>query len=251
MVKIPAGRFWMGQTDAEKQQLISQSGEKDYQKYFASELPRHQVSLQSFFMGKFPVTQAQYQQIMGDNPSSFKDFPDSANHPVEQVTWLEADQFCQKLSQQTGRAYHLATEAEWEYSCRAGTETPFYFGETITTDYVNYDGKYPYGDAPNGEDRKQTTPVGQFFPNGFGLYDCHGNVWEWCADCWHDSYTDKSDSIKNNGSIIWSDSNESIRLLRGGFWDADSRYCRSAVRDRSYADTRHYGIGFRLALSLL
>jgi formylglycine-generating enzyme required for sulfatase activity/uncharacterized caspase-like protein len=251
MVKIPAGRFWMGQTDAEKKKFISQYGEKDYQYYFANELPRHQVSLQSFFMGKFPVTQAQYQQIMGDNPSIFKDFPNSANHPVEGVSWLEADQFCQKLSQQTGRAYHLATEAQWEYGCRAGTETPFAFGETITTDYVNYDGNVPYGDAPKGEYRQQTIPVGQFSPNGFGLYDCHGNVWEWCADCWHDSYTDKPDSIKNNGSIIWSDSNKYIRLLRGGSWCGYSRHCRSAGRDGGYADYRNFNVGFRLALSLL
>ena len=140
MIKIPAGQFWMGQTELEKQELIRQLGEEGYQKLFARELPRHQVSLQSFFLAKYPITQAQYQQIMGDNPSKFKDFEDSFNRPVEDVTWEMAKEFCQKLSEKTGKNYGLPSEAQWEYACRAGTETPFSLGQIITTDYVNYNG---------------------------------------------------------------------------------------------------------------
>ncbi len=164
MIKIPAGQFWMGQTKAEKKELIRQVGKKEYRKWYSKELPCHQVSLESFFLGKSPVTQAQYQQIMGDNPSHFKDFEDSFNRPVENVTWGMAKEFCQQLSEKTGKNYGLPSEAQWEYACRAGTETPFAFGEIITTDYVNYDGNDPYANAPKGKYRQQTTPVNKFFP---------------------------------------------------------------------------------------
>jgi formylglycine-generating enzyme required for sulfatase activity/uncharacterized caspase-like protein len=243
MIKIPAGKFWMGQTTAEIQELIRQVGEEDYQKYYVNEFPRHQVNLQSFFLGKYPVTQAQYQQIMGDNPSNFKNFEDSFNHPVENVSWNMAQEFCQKLSEKTGKNYGLPSEAQWEYACRAGMETPFSFGETITTDYVNYDGNYPYADAPKGEYRQQTNPVNQFFPNAFGLYDMHGNVWEWCEDGWHENY--------QNAPIDGSSWNENhsqtdLRLLRGGSLYAYSWGCRSAFRGRLDADFRNLDIGFRL-----
>jgi formylglycine-generating enzyme required for sulfatase activity len=245
MIKIPAGKFWMGQTESEKQELIRQVGEEKYQEWYANELPRHQVNLQSFFLGKYPVTQAQYQQIMGNNPSFFKDFEDSFNRPVENVSWNMAQEFCQKLSEKTGKNYALPSEAQWEYACRAGTETPFSFGETITTDYVNYDGNYPYSDAPKGEYRKQTTPVNQFFPNAFGLYDMHGNVWEWCEDGWHENY----ENAPTDGSS-WNDnhSQNSFRLLRGGSWNYNSGGCRSADRGRGNADGGSVNLGFRLAL---
>ncbi len=246
MVKIPPGQFWMGQTEAEKQELIRQVGEEGYQKWYVRELPRHQVTLQSFFLGKYPVTQAQYQQIMGDNPSYFNNFEDSPNRPVENVSWAMAKEFCQKLSEKTGKNYALPSEAEWEYACRAGTETPFAFGETITTDYVNYDGNYSYGNAPKGEYREQTTPVNQFFPNAFGLYDLHGNVWEWCEDAWHDNYQDKPDLIKQNGDTIWLGGDESLRVLRGGSWLSDPRNCRSASRFNYAPDFRDLNVGFRV-----
>lgn len=241
MVKIPAGKFWMGQTKSEKQELIRQVGEESYQKYFVRELPRHQVSLQSFFLGKYPITQAQYQQIMGDNPSNFKDFEDSFNRPVENVSWKMAKEFCQKLSEKTGKNYGLPSEAQWEYACRAGTETPFSLGETITTDYVNYDGNYSYGDALKGEYREQTTPVNKFFPNGFGLYDMHGNVWEWCEDGWHENY----ENAPIDGSS-WNDnhSQSSTRVIRGGSWDNLPWNCCSAYR--SDIDFRYGNIGVRV-----
>ncbi|MEH2434535.1 MAG: SUMF1/EgtB/PvdO family nonheme iron enzyme [Nostoc sp.] len=170
MVQIPGGTFTMG------------SPEREADRY-ENESPQHQVKVSGFFMGKYAVTQAQYQAVMGNNPSNFK----GEKRPVEQVSWDEAVEFCEKLSQKTGNTYRLPSEAEWEYACRAGTTTPFYFGETITTDLVNYDGNYPYGSAPKGEYREQTTDVGKFPPNSFGLYDMHGNVWEWCEG--QDLYT--------------------------------------------------------------
>ncbi|MEH2124725.1 MAG: SUMF1/EgtB/PvdO family nonheme iron enzyme [Nostoc sp.] len=171
MVQIPGGTFMMGSPEKEA------GRDKD-------ESPQHQIKVPGFFMGKYEITQAQYQTIMGNNPSYFK----GEKRPVEQVSWDDAVEFCQKLSQKRGKTYRLPSEAEWEYACRAGTKTPFYFGETITTDLVNYKGDSPYGSAPKGEYRQQTTDVGKFLPNSFGLYDMHGNVWEWCKDVYNDNY---------------------------------------------------------------
>ena len=147
-----------------------------------------------------------------------------------------------QLSKLTGRNYRLPSEAEWEYACRAGTTTPFYFGETITPELVNYDGNYVYGSAPKGEYRKQTTPVGQFPANAFGLYDMHGNVWEWCADELHDNYN----GAPTDGSV-WLDGDKDRPCLRGGSWDLIPIFCRSAVRDY-YAgrDLLSDGLGFRV-----
>jgi formylglycine-generating enzyme required for sulfatase activity/tRNA A-37 threonylcarbamoyl transferase component Bud32 len=171
MVEIPAGTFYMGSPENEDERLPWES-------------PQHQVNVPSFFIGKYTLTQAQYQAIIGSNPAYFK----GNNRPVEQVSWDDAVAFCQKLSQKTGKNYKLPSEAQWEYACRAGTTTPFYFGESITPDLVNYDGGYPYAAAPKGQDREQTTDVGTFPPNAFGLYDMHGNVWEWCEDDSQDDY---------------------------------------------------------------
>ncbi|GET36266.1 formylglycine-generating enzyme family protein [Microseira wollei] len=156
MVYIPGGTFQMGST---KQ---------------SSEQPVHQVTIKPFFMGKYPITQEQWQAVMGNNPSDYK----GAKRPVENLSREYAIQFCEKLWQKTGINYRLPSEAEWEYACGAGTTTPFHFGETITPDLVNYNGNYPYGSAPKGLYRQETTPVGSFPPNAFGLYDMHGNVWE-------------------------------------------------------------------------
>ena len=244
MVVIPAGQFIMGAPEIEKD-----SGN--------DERPQHKVSVSTFLMGKYPITQKQWRVVAGfpevklklkTDPSRFK----GDRLPVEQVSWLEALEFCARLSNHTGREYRLPSEAEWEYACRAGTTTPFHFGETITTDYVNYDGGYPYGEAPKGEDRNETTDVGSFkAANAFGLYDMHGNVWEWCADDWHDSY----EGAPKDGSVWIKDNKnyedpESVKLLRGGSWNVNARNCRSAYRTYSNARSLVNFIGFRVVCIL-
>jgi formylglycine-generating enzyme required for sulfatase activity len=228
MIAIPGGTFWMGSPANEAERGDNES-------------PQHQVTVPSFFMGKYPLTQAQYQAIMGKNPAYFK----GNNRPVENVSWDDAVRFCQKLSQRTGKNYRLPSEAEWEYACRAGTKTPFSFGDNITTDLVNYDGTYPYKSAPKGKYREQTTDVGTFPPNAFGLYDMHGNVWEWCEDDWHENYID----APTDGSAWNSQSGSNTKLLRGGSWYSDARYCRSANRAGYLRDFRNTLYGFRVVSS--
>jgi eukaryotic-like serine/threonine-protein kinase len=229
MVKIPAGKFLMGSPESEQQRAFDES-------------PQHQVSLPEFYLGQTLVTQAQWLAIMGNNPSYFKG---NGKLPVEQVSWLDAMDFCQKLSQKTERTYRLPSEAEWEYACRAGTTTPFAFGETITPAVVNYDGNYPYGGAAKGEHRQKTTPVGNFPPNLFGLYDLHGNVWEWCLDEWVDSYNGAPTDGSVRGDISSRDENKT-RLLRGGSWIVTASYCRSANRIDNAASSRLDSFGFRV-----
>ena len=158
------------------------------------EQPIHQVTLKSFHIAKYPTTQAQYMTIMGDNPSQFED---DDLRPVDFVSWENAMEFCHRVSKLTGKNYTLPSESQWEYACRGGTSTPFYCGETITTDLANYDGdscggvyeNCVYGDGSSGVDLEEPTPVGKYPPNPWGLYDVHGNVWEWCLDNWHNDYT--------------------------------------------------------------
>ncbi|WP_442948848.1 SUMF1/EgtB/PvdO family nonheme iron enzyme [Nostoc sp.] len=201
----------------------------------SDESPQHQVTVPGFFMGKYAVTQEQYQAIMGSNINIFQKIIGNNNNPsnfkgdklpVEKVSWDEAVEFCKKLNQKTRRKYRLPSEAEWEYACRAGTTTPFYFGETITRDLVNYNGNYPYGSAPKGEYRQQTTDVGKFPPNSFGLYDMHGNVWEWCQDVYNDNYQ----GAPKDGSAWLTGKDNNSMLLRGGCWYYFARHCRSALR---------------------
>ncbi|MCH2049578.1 MAG: SUMF1/EgtB/PvdO family nonheme iron enzyme [Trichodesmium sp. ALOHA_ZT_67] len=233
MVIIPGGNFTMGSPESEEGS-------------YHDERPQHHVTVSPFFMGKYPVTQGQWRAIasqtnlkvnldLDPEPSYFKE-PyqdiDRWERPVEKVNWYQAVEFCERLSKLTGRNYRLPSEAEWEYACRAGTTTPFYFGETITSELVNYDGDYSYGNGPKGEYRNQTTPVGQFPPNAFGLYDMHGNVWEWCADnCSRDGYhyapTDGSPWVASNKKYY----TEIGALVRGGFWASYPSYCRSAFRN--------------------
>jgi formylglycine-generating enzyme required for sulfatase activity/uncharacterized caspase-like protein len=209
MVQIPGGSFMMGSPESEKGRDESES-------------PQHQVNVPGFSMGKFVVTQEQYQEIMGKNPSSFS----GAKRPVEKVSWNNAVEFCQKLSQKTGREYRLPSEAEWEYACRAGTTTPFHFGETITTELANYDGTNTYASEPKGKYLQRTTDVGSFPPNAFGLYDMHGNVWEWCQDAWHDNYQ----NAPKDGSA-WTSQSDNRKMLRGGSWINIPESCRSAYRN--------------------
>ncbi|MBF2003194.1 MAG: SUMF1/EgtB/PvdO family nonheme iron enzyme [Synechococcales cyanobacterium M58_A2018_015] len=224
MVEIPGGTFTMGSPADEPRR------EED-------ESPQHEVTVPRFFMGKFPVTQAQYEAMMGLNPALFQ----GANRPVETVSWNEAVEFCEKLSQQTGRTYRLPSEAEWEYACRAGTQTPFYFGETLTGELANYTATSTYASEPQGEYRNQTTEVGIFPPNAFGLYDMHGNVWEWCLDHWHNSY----EGAPGDGSA-WLDDKGDLRVLRGGSWFVRPWFCRSADRLQSDPVVRIFDLGFRV-----
>ena len=215
---------------------------------YDSEHPQHEVTVQPFFMGKYPVTQAQWRVVaalpkvrsdLNPNPSRFQ----GDNRPVEQVNWYDAVEFCVRLSQKTGREYRLPSEAEWEYACRAGTITPFHFGETITPDLANYNGEYTYGAGFQGKYRQETTPVGSFqVANAFGLYDMHGNVWEWCADHVHGNYQ----GAPTDGSAWLNDNDDKARQLRGGSWDDGPRYCRSASRSYGDADDRYNVLGFRV-----
>ncbi len=223
MVAIPSGRFLMGSP-------ITELGRNN------CESPYHQVSIQLFYLGKYPVTQEQYQAVMGDHSSRFK----GKKLPVERVSWEQSVQFCQKLSQKTGKIYRLPSEAEWEYACRARTTTPFFFGSTITPEIVNYNGKYPYSDAPKGLYRQQTIALG--FPNTFELYDMHGNIWEWCSDRWHTSY----DQAPADGSS-WETGTNNRRVLRGGSWHDKASYCRSAHRNWSRPEVQCNFYGFRVA----
>ncbi len=236
MVHIPAGTMRMG----------SPRNEVGHE---TNESPMHWVMLSAFFMSKFPITQAQWQVItelpmvnrmLRPNPSDFL----GANRPVENVSWYDAIEFCDRLKLKTGIPYRLPSEAEWEYACRAGTKTPFHFGETITSAIVNYDGTYPYGFGAKGEYRQHTTEVGSSnAANDYGLYDMHGQVLEWCADPWHDDYVD----APNDGQI-W-DQPGNHRVLRGGSWFSVAGRCRVASRHHYSAEVWLNHTGFRIALS--
>ncbi|KYC37045.1 sulfatase-modifying factor protein [Scytonema hofmannii PCC 7110] len=234
MVAIPGGQFLMGSPESEL-------GRYDW------ESPQHTVTIQPFNMGKYPITQAQWQAVaafpkieidLNPNPSHFK----GANKPVEQVSWDDAVEFCARLSQKTEKNYRLPSESEWEYACRAGTTTPFHCGETITTDLANYNGNFTYANGVKGEYREQTTDVGKFLPNGFGLYDMHGNVLEWCQDAWHDNY----ENAPVDGTVWTKDPGNQARLPRGGSWNGASWNCRSAYRYRHSRDYRDMSVGFRV-----
>ena len=233
MVQIPAGSFQMGSpaTEAERSE---------------DEGPQRRVQLQSFFLGQTPVTQAQWQAVaswpqvgmmLDPDPALFE----GANRPVENVNWEEAMEFCRRLSQRTKLDYTLPSEAQWEYACRANTTTPFVFGDTLMPDLANYDGNYTYGSGPKGQYPQQTTDVGSFAGNAWGLQDMHGNVWEWCLDPWHDSYR----GAPADGSA-WTAGGGTARLLRGGSWIYYPRFCRSAYRSLNHPGCRLYDIGFRV-----
>jgi formylglycine-generating enzyme required for sulfatase activity len=251
MVLIPGGSFMMGSPEDELERSEDES-------------PQHLVNILYFCMGKYPVTQAQWKAVaalpqvnkeLEADPSRFK----GDQRPVECVSWYDAVEFCDRLSDQTKRQYRLSSEAEWEYACRAGTTSPFHFGETITTDVANYRGtddkenkwSGSYGRGLKGIYRKETTPVGSFnAANAFGLYDMHGNVWEWCLDDWHDNYegasTDGSAWFDNNNDNLYQKQGSAV--LRGGCWIDTPENCRSAYRLNfgNTRDNRRNGIGFRV-----
>jgi formylglycine-generating enzyme required for sulfatase activity len=208
MVAIPGGTFLMGSP-------------RGYG--YPDERPRHRVTVAPFLMAKCPVTQEQWEAVMGWLPPCRCK---GARRPVDRVSWKDATKFCEQLSSKTKRVYRLPSEAQWEYACRARTTTPFYCGETITTDLANYVGEHTYLLEPKGIYRHEATKVGAFPPNPFGLYDMHGNVWEWCADPWHEDYT----GAPADGRVWESDRDTSHRVMRGGSWHDPPNLCRCAVR---------------------
>ncbi len=264
LIEIPAGSFLMGSPPEEPERSDDEG-------------PQHEVKLASFFMSQTPITQAQWREVAGwqpspaerwgrdlnSDPSHFQNREGQAegevrlfeaeantdNRPVENVSWLDAMEFCNRLSQRTGRTYSLPSEAQWEYACRAGTTTPFNFGETIGSELANYDGNYAYADEPKGIYRAQTTPLGMLPANAWGLHDMHGNVWEWCQDEWHESY----EGAPTDGRA-WVDAAEGEKskesamnkLLRGGSWYGIPRFCRSAYRFRIQPVNASYRVGFRV-----
>ncbi|MFN6540409.1 MAG: SUMF1/EgtB/PvdO family nonheme iron enzyme [Nostoc sp. EkiNYC01] len=249
MVLIPGGSFMMGSPEDELERTENES-------------PQHSVTIQNFCMGKYPVTQAQWRAVaalpqinkeLEADPSNLK----GEQRPVEQVSWYDAVEFCDRLSQHTKRQYRLPSEAEWEYACRAGTTTPFHFGEAITSELVNCNARSSFDDTEglfddmqgNFDDgskgiyREETTVVGSFkVANAFGLYDMHGNVWEWCLDDWHDNY----EGAPTDGSA-WIDNNDNeYRLQRGGSWVTNPVNCRSAFRTKINPNSRMNIFGFRI-----
>ncbi len=235
LMRIPKGKFMMGSPESEEKRDKNET--------------QHEVTIsQNFYMGTTEVTQAQWQKVMGNNSSEFK----GDQLPVETVSWEEAVDFCKRLSEmpeekKAGRKYRLPTEAEWEYACRAGTTTPFHFGSQLNGSQANCDGTVPYGTDTKVPNLDITTPVGKYPANAWGLYDMHGNVWEWCADWYGDypwgSVTDPS------GPATGDPTTGSLRVGRGGCWRNDAVICRSAIRSGFGLSFRYNGLGFRVALS--
>jgi formylglycine-generating enzyme required for sulfatase activity len=233
LIQIPAGEFWMG-SPADEIDRDSDEG------------PLHRARLAGFLLGQTPVTQAQWSLVarwpkvkldLKPDPSGFN----GARRPVENVSWEQAMEFCRRLSQRHGLPFTLPSEAQWEYACRAGTTTPFAFGDTITPELANYDATNRYADGPTGDYPEATTPVASFPANAWGLHDMHGNVLEWCLDTWHGSY----EGAPTDGSP-WLKGTDSRKLLRGGSWFDFPGHCRSAYRGRSQPGLASRHVGFRV-----
>ncbi|NDJ25679.1 SUMF1/EgtB/PvdO family nonheme iron enzyme [Nostoc sp. B(2019)] len=233
MIAIPDGNFFMGSSE-----------EKNTS---SSKVPQHLVSVNSFFIGKYPITQKEWKAVaclpqinrpLVVDCSKFK----GDSYPVEQICWDDAVEFCDRLSQKTSRDYRLPSEAEWEYAARAGTTTLFHFGDIITPELANYQ---DYKDPKSSREvfHNQTTPVDNFkFPNLLGLYDIHGNVWEWCMDHWHDSYK----KAPNDGKAWVNNRDNQLRVIRGGSWNDIPESCRSASRKKARIDEKGSYLGFRV-----
>ena len=238
MVLIRGGTFTMGSPEDEPERNEDEG-------------PQHEVTVPTFFTGRYPITQAQWRIVaempqvsrsLEADPANFK----GPNRPVEQVSWYDAVEFCQRLARESGRPYRLPSEAEWEYACRAGTQTPFSFGKTLTTEIANYNGASTYNGGPKGEYRQETTSVDHFgVANASGLCDMHGNVFEWCQDHWHDDY----EGAPIDGSAWLTDNEEASRVRRGGSWLNYPRNCRSAYRYDDNPGDRYINIGFRVVCS--
>lgn len=234
MVYIPAGEYLMGSPETE---AMRQSDEG----------PQHRVVInKSFWMGKYEVTQGQCIAVMGQNEAWFEEGED---YPIEWISWDWVQNFIQKLNEETGLKFRLPTETEWEYACRAGTTTPFHYGESIGSDQANFNGNFPHGDAKKGVYREGTCPVGSFQPNAWDLYDMHGNVWEWCEDVYKaDIYSHPELYTKNDiGNPVYSGEGAQ-RVFRGGGWLGNGVALRSASRSHELQQYSLPFIGFRLVL---
>ena len=228
MIHIPTGEFMMGTSDEEIEQLCEQYNET----WVRTEAPQHQVKLKEFYLGKYPVTQAQYQAVTGKNPSHFS----GANNPVDSVSWDMAQEFCLQLSQQTGKQYQLPSESQWEYACRAGSQSLWHFGgdESRLEEYAWY----------KKNSGKKTHAVGAKNPNPLGLHDLYGNVWEWCEDDYVDDYRNTPiDGTAHRDPPI------DDLVLRGGGCYASELSCRSAGRGGSWRENNYNSRGFRLCLN--
>jgi formylglycine-generating enzyme required for sulfatase activity len=250
MLVVPAREFQMGSTGAEIAELVKVYG-RDWPK---NEGPQHRVTIpRPFAIGRYPVTFAEWDACVKAGGSSYK--PEDSgwgrgDRPVINVSWDDAQLYLKWLRQTTGLDYRLPSEAEWEYAARAGTTGPFSFDGKISTDEVNYDGNYSFDGSAKGEYRAKTLPVKSFQPNPWGLYQVHGNVWEWVADGWHDSYKGKPGGLSADGGPWLPDKEDCPRVVRGGSWLSDPWYCRSAVRSGRVAGFRDFNAGFRVARTL-
>ena len=226
MILIPAGEFIMGSPPGEAGRSRAREGSQ------------HTVRITlPFYMGRYEVTQRQWQRLMTTDPSRFK----GATNPVERISWHDCQKFISRLNELHKSGFRLPTEAEWEYACRAGTATPFHFGETILTDQANYKGTIAYGGGKKGPDRKKTLPVGSFRPNAFGLYDMHGNVYDWCSD-WYGPYGVEAQTDPRGPAT------GSRRIARGGAWFSSPAYVRSAWRWNDAPAAKHDYYGLRIVL---
>jgi formylglycine-generating enzyme required for sulfatase activity len=223
LVEVPGGSFRMGSLHGQG---------------YPDEQPQHWVQVAPFWMSKAPISQAQWQALMGAHRGRFS----GPDRPVETVSWHQAAQFCEKLSKKARQRFGLPSEAQWEYACRAGTNTPFAYGPTLTSDLANYNGEFTFYGGPKGIYRHLTTDVGSFPPNAFGLVDLHGNLWEWCADAWHDDYT----GAPLDGSAWENGPRAEFRVARGGCWHDTPDVCRSAARIKVRAAEGDEMTGFRI-----
>ena len=223
MVRIASGKFALGSPPNE-------IGRRD------NESPISEVNVPAFYMAKFVVTQEQWVAIMGRNPAIFRE---NLQAPVENISWLEAQDFCRKLAAKTQHLYRLPSESEWEYACRAGTNTAYHFGDSSTqlTEYAWF--------ADNANKRSQ--PVGQKVPNPWGLYEMHGGIWEWCEDVWHDNFN----GAPADGSAWVFDGYTSRRVRKGGSWSNEAKLCRAASREWHWQSDRYNDIGFRVVISAM
>ncbi len=249
-VSIPGGCFEMGSEHS--QEAVKEKFDYDN----SDEFPVHRVCVKPFWMGKFEVTQAQWQAVMGRNRSHFQNGQngvpsDTSRHPVEMVSWDEVQVFVKKFNGATGQECHLPGESQWEYAARAGTKSYFHTGDCISSDtQANYDGNYPGKGCPKGKYEGKTVAVGSYSANSWGLHDMHGNVREWVQDRWHINYasTGSATSAPVDGSA-WESGESASRLVRGGSWGNNALGLRSAIRSYSGLDYSISDLGFRLACS--